>query len=111
MSAALVERESRRTARRAINLTRPLIYLCSLLIVIWSVGPFLWQLSTSLQLDRDLIGDKPWLLPISLCLDHFVNIFVAKTFHRYILNSVIVPGACRLICLFIGAVAAYALAI
>src|SRR5258708_13155212 len=108
MSVALVERARRMTARRAINLTRPLIYLCSLLIVIWSVGPFLWQLSTSLQLDRDLIGDQPKLLPIPLCFDHFFNIFVAKHFHRYILYSFLLPAPSTLLCLFIGALPAHA---
>jgi multiple sugar transport system permease protein len=110
LSAAFPERASRRRARPAINLSRPLIYFCSLLIVVWSVGPFLWQLSTSLQLDRDLISDQPKLLPIPLCFDHFVSIFVTKNFHRYILNSVVVAGVSTLLCLIIGAVAAYALA-
>jgi multiple sugar transport system permease protein len=110
LSAAFPERASRRRARPTINLSRPLIYFCSLLIVVWSVGPFLWQLSTSLQLDRDLISDQPKLLPIPLCFDHFVSIFVTKNFHRYILNSVVVAGVSTLLCLIIGAVAAYALA-
>ena len=110
MSASSVVRPTRRVARPAIPISRVLIYFYSLLIVIWSVGPFLWQLSTSLQLDRDLIGDQPKLLPIPICFDHFVNIFVAKSFHRYIFNSLVVAGISTLLCLVIGAVAAYALA-
>jgi ABC-type glycerol-3-phosphate transport system permease component len=31
------------------SLGRVLIYLCALVIVCWSVGPFLWQMLTSLQ--------------------------------------------------------------
>ena len=110
MSASSTVRPTRRVARSGIPVSRVLIYFCSLLIVIWSVGPFLWQLSTSLQLDRDLIGDQPKLLPIPVCFDHFVNIFVAKSFQRYIFNSVVVAGSSTLLCLVIGAVAAYALA-
>jgi multiple sugar transport system permease protein len=110
VSAPSVVRTTRHLARRGIPISRVLIYFCSLLIVIWSVGPFLWQLSTSLQLDRDLIGDQPKLLPIPICLDHFVNIFVAKSFQRYIFNSLVVAGVSTLLCLVVGAVAAYALA-
>jgi multiple sugar transport system permease protein len=97
-------------ATAPIRVSRLLIYICSALIVLWSVAPFLWQLSTSLQLDRDLVGNQPKLLPIPICFDHFVNIFVAKSFHRYILNSLIVAGAATLLCLIIGAIAGYALA-
>jgi multiple sugar transport system permease protein len=110
VSASSVIRPPRRVARPGIPISRILIYFCSLLIVIWSVGPFLWQLSTSLQLDRNLIGDQPKLLPIPICFDHFVNIFVAKSFQRYIFNSLVVAGVSTLLCLVIGAVAAYALA-
>jgi multiple sugar transport system permease protein len=110
VSATHALRTPRRVVHRQISIARPLIYLGSILIVLWSVGPFLWQLSTSLQLDRDLIGDQPKLLPLPLCFDHFVNIFVAKSFHRYIINSVVVAGGSTMLCLVIGSVAAYALA-
>jgi multiple sugar transport system permease protein len=110
VSATQAHRTPRRVVRRPISISRPLIYLGSLLIVVWSVGPFLWQLSTSLQLDRNLIGDQPKLLPFPLCFDHYVNIFVAKSFHRYIINSVVDAGGATLLCLIIGSVAAYALA-
>jgi len=49
VSASSTVRPTRRVARSGIPVSRVLIYFCSLLIVIWSVGPFLWQLSTSLQ--------------------------------------------------------------
>jgi trehalose/maltose transport system permease protein len=110
MSVSYPLAKPRRMARPRVRISRPLIYLGALLIVLWSVGPFLWQFSTSLQLDRDLIGDQPKLLPIPICFDHFVSIFVAKSFHRYIFNSLVVAGASTLLCLLIGAVAAYALA-
>lgn len=89
---------------------RLMIYACALFIVVWSVGPFLWQMSTAFQLDRRLMSGSPTLVPNPLTFDHFVNIFVAKSFHRYLLNSVIVAGATTLLCLLFGAVAAFALA-
>ena len=40
---------------------RVLVYLCALFVVCWSVGPFLWQMSSSIQLDRELMSAKPTL--------------------------------------------------
>jgi multiple sugar transport system permease protein len=89
---------------------RVVIYACALFIACWSVGPFLWQMATSLQLDKQLVSGSPTLLPNPLTLDHFINIFVAKSFHRYLLNSVIVAGTTTFLCLLFGAIAAFALA-
>ena len=67
-------------------------------------------MSTSLQLDKQLVSGSPTLLPNPITLDHFINIFVAKNFHRYLLNSVIVAGTTTCLCLLFGAIAALALA-
>jgi multiple sugar transport system permease protein len=74
------------------------------------VGPFLWQMSTSLQLDRDLVSGRPKFLPYPITFEHFVNIFSGKSLHRYILNSLIVTISTTLLCLLFGSIAAYALA-
>jgi multiple sugar transport system permease protein len=89
---------------------RILTYACALFVVCWSVGPFLWQMSTSLQLDKHLVSGNPTLIPNPITFDHFINIFVGKNFHRYLVNSVIVAGTTTFLCLLFGAVAAFALA-
>ncbi|HEX2528705.1 MAG TPA: carbohydrate ABC transporter permease [Geminicoccus sp.] len=86
------------------------LQLAGLLIVLWSVGPFLWQVSTSLQPDRLLMETPPSLLPIPPTFEHFRNVFVIKEFHWYILNSVIIAGATTLFCLLFGTLGAFALA-
>ena len=58
---------------------RLLVYACALLVVCWSVGPFLWQMSSSLQLDKRLVSGNPSLWPDPITFDHFINIFVLKT--------------------------------
>jgi ABC-type glycerol-3-phosphate transport system permease component len=77
--------------RRSLSerVSRIPLYICAVLIVGWSVGPFVWQLSTSLQLDRDLISDTPKFLPDPISFQHFLNIFVEKSFHRYLFNSLV----------------------
>jgi multiple sugar transport system permease protein len=89
---------------------RIMIYACAFFVVCWSLGPFLWQMSTSLQLDKSLVSGNPTLLPNPITFDHFINIFVAKSFHRYLFNSVLVAGSATFLCLLFGAVAAFALA-
>jgi trehalose/maltose transport system permease protein len=89
---------------------RVLVYLCALFIVCWSVGPFLWQMSTSLQPDRELLSRTPHFFPYPITLEHFVNIFVGKSFQRYIINSAIVTITTTILCLTFGSIAAYALA-
>jgi multiple sugar transport system permease protein len=89
---------------------RVLIYVCALFIVMWSVGPFLWQMSTSLQPDKQLLSPTPHLLPYPLTFDHFINIFVGKNFQRYVFNSAVVALTTTFICLLFGSIAAYALA-
>ncbi len=92
------------------RLRRVLVYLCAAFIVLWSAGPFVWQMSTSLQLDRELVSGSPKLLPQPPTFEHFVNVFVGKGLHRYLLNSVIVTVSTTFLCLLFGSVAAYALA-
>jgi multiple sugar transport system permease protein/trehalose/maltose transport system permease protein len=86
------------------------LHASAALIVIWSLGPFLWQISTSFQLDRALVSPTPSLLPAPPTFDHYLNIFVAKSFQLYIVNSLIVAGTTTLLCLVLGSLAAFALA-
>jgi multiple sugar transport system permease protein/trehalose/maltose transport system permease protein len=79
-------------------------------IVVWSVGPFLWQVVASFQPDSELTRDTPKWLPIPPTLDHYRNVFEVKHFQRYIVNSVIVVGITTLLAVAIGSLCAYALA-
>jgi multiple sugar transport system permease protein len=80
------------------------------LIVVWSLFPFLWQASASLQPDRNLVSDDPAWLPLPRTLDHYYNVFVPIDFQRYIANSVIVVLSATAIGLVLAALCAYALA-
>ena len=80
------------------------------LIAIWSVAPFVWQVSTAFQSDRELISTTPSIIPNPFTFEHFYNIFVIKKFHIYLANSAIVAGTTTLVCVLFGALAAFALA-
>ena len=97
-----------------MNETRPplqmaALYLGAILILIWSGGPFLWQFSTSFQLDRELTSGSPSLIPDPFTLEHYWNAFVEKQLHRYIWNSLVVALGTTFLCLVVGSLAAFAL--
>jgi ABC-type glycerol-3-phosphate transport system permease component len=86
-----------------------ILYLGAFLVLVWSAGPFLWQLSTSLQDDRSLMADTPSIWPSPATIEHYGNVFFVKHFQIYVLNSLIVAGFTTLFCLIIGALAAFSL--
>ncbi|KQV01362.1 sugar ABC transporter permease [Mesorhizobium sp. Root695] len=85
------------------------IYAGAVLILVWSGGPFLWQFSTSFQLDKALTSGSPSLIPHPFTLEHYYNAFVEKQLHRYVWNSLVVSLATTFLCLFVGSLAAFAL--
>jgi multiple sugar transport system permease protein len=82
-----------------------------ILIVVWSLFPFLWQVITSFEPDADLAGSAPKWLPFpGGTLQHYRNVFVAKDFGPYIVNSVIVDVTATVVALVFAALAAYSIA-
>ncbi len=96
-----------RRRRFGLVIGKILFALLALLIVIWSVGPFLWMAITSIKPDRDL-ATLPPILPSALTFDHYRALFAERPFYRYIINSTIVALATTLVCLLIGSLAGYA---
>jgi multiple sugar transport system permease protein len=102
---AILARRSRAGTARAV-----LLRMGAVLIVLWSVSPFLWQLSTAFQEDKKLVSSSPSFIPDPLTFIHFYNIFVIKKFHVYLLNSIIVAGTATLLCTLFSTLTAFALA-
>ena len=86
---------------------RALLALAVLAAVLFNAGPFLWQLLTSLRPESELteIG-----LPSALSLESYRRAFAGQPLGRAILNSALVASATTLLCLTVGAAAAFALA-
>jgi multiple sugar transport system permease protein len=100
-----------RPRRRSHYVRRGLFWFAVVLIVVWSTGPFFWQMNASFQPDRNLVAPSPDWFPFpGGTLQHYVNVFEVKGFARYILNSVIVAGSATVTGMVIAATGAYALA-
>ncbi|MFH8259189.1 carbohydrate ABC transporter permease [Streptomyces roseolus] len=86
-------------------------YVLLLLVLVVTVGPFLWQLSTSLKgAGESVFGYPPQLFPSHPTLDHYAKAAGTIPVFSYALNSLLVAVGCATTnCLF-GSLAGYALA-
>ena len=71
--------------------------------------PIAWQLLTALKPAAELVTLPP-LLPSALTLEHFASVFAERSFVRILFNSAVVAVGTTLLCLALGAPAAFALA-
>ncbi len=88
---------------------RAVFYLTLLLVLLWSLGPFLWQVVTSLKPDSELTQLPP-LLPVAPTLGHYRAVFTGTDFLRVIGNSAMVASATTVLSVAIGSLAAFGLA-
>jgi multiple sugar transport system permease protein len=88
---------------------RPARGLGLVLVVAWSLAPFLWLVITSVKPVAELTQLPP-LLPGEPTASHYVAVFTGYPFLRVIGNSAIVAAASTLLALAIGATAAFAVA-
>jgi ABC-type glycerol-3-phosphate transport system permease component len=104
-------RGTRSSTRRRHPVRRGSFGLLVVVIAVWSLFPFAWQVITSFEPDRDLSRSAPTWLPIpGGTLQHYRNVFVAKDFAPYIVNSVIVDVSATAVALVFAALAAYSIA-
>ncbi|MER5967601.1 carbohydrate ABC transporter permease [Streptomyces sp. NPDC002057] len=86
-------------------------YLLLLAVTLITVGPFLWQLSTSLKgVGENVYGYPPQLLPRHPTTDHYANVFSTLPVLEYATNSLVVAVSCALTNCVFGSMAGYALA-
>jgi multiple sugar transport system permease protein len=76
-------------------------------IATFFVGPFAWQVLTSLRPESELTSVS---LPSSLSFTSYTSAFEGRPFARVLLNSAMVAGATTVFCLAISSTAAFAIA-
>jgi len=86
---------------------KPLIYLLLTILALFSLAPFLWEISTSLKAQSEVMQLPQTALPRELSIENYSGIFERRPFGRYILNSIIVASASTFLALIAGALAAY----
>ena len=86
-------------------------YVLLVILALWTIFPFYWQVVTSLRLDADQYAKEIALIPRSLTLNHYITIFTAShsQFKTQLANSFMVAVITTLISIVFGSMAAYAL--
>src|ERR1700712_3542910 len=86
------------------------LYIVLFVIAVFSIGPFLWEFSTSLKsVNDDLFSYPPSLLPRQFSTDNYVKVFDFISWSN-IWNSVIIAVVGTVTNLIFSALAAYPLA-
>ena len=109
--------------RQRARLRLVIIYVAAAIVLVGTVGPFLWLLSSSFQYERQLLNIPPQWLPNPIVFDSYREIFEgavlgedsgvpyqSRIFLRSFANSFFVAGSVAAIAVLAGAYAAYPLA-
>ncbi len=80
------------------------------LVVVFCLAPVLWQVLTSIKVNADISAVPNVYIPSRYTVEHYTELFRRRPFHLYIFNSAFVSITSTVLCLGLGAPAAYALA-
>ncbi len=95
-----------------------LLYMAVLLIIIWTIAPYLWLIISSLSYRIDLLQTPLRWIPRRITLENYQDLFIvsgganmnANLFLQALKNTSIVAFSATFICLVLGVFSAYALA-
>jgi multiple sugar transport system permease protein len=96
------------TGRSALN--SALFYVFLFLFVLVSVFPLIWIFKMSIITKTELYAAPPTILPANPTGAEYAQIFGDAAFQKALINSTIISSVTTVICLFLGSIAAYAIA-
>ncbi|CBN55286.1 MULTISPECIES: carbohydrate ABC transporter permease [Kamptonema] len=99
-----------KTTQKDFNIGLIILPVTIFLVVVYFMGPILWQVLTSFKVNADISAVPNVYIPRQITFDHYLSLFRRRPFTLYILNSAFVSISSTLLCLAFGAPAAYALA-
>lgn len=93
-----------------MNFTRKtVVWFSALVVMVNGFFPAVWILLTSLKTETELLQVPITYLPLAPTLDNYVLAFTAQPILRFMWNSVVVAAVSTALCVFVSALAAYAL--
>lgn len=98
-----------KTRNKGIHPLQVAIYVLLLLLSVIYLFPLFWMLSVSLKTNREVLS-SPFSIPKVLQLGNYIFAWVNGKLGMATFNSIIVCGVALVISLFIGAMAAFAIA-
>lgn len=85
-----------------------IIYLIAIVVILISVFPFLWMLSTSLKLPKDTFTAVPKLIPTVFSLTNYQLVLGKTLLLRYFINSIYIAFIVTILGVTLAALSAYA---
>ncbi|MEO9127955.1 MAG: carbohydrate ABC transporter permease [Microcoleus sp.] len=96
--------------KKTFNIRQLILPVSAILIVAYFLAPIVWQVLTSFKVNADISAIPNVYIPTRITFDHYLSLFQRRPFGLYIFNSAFVSITSTLLCLAVGAPAAYALA-
>ena len=87
-----------------------LFYVFLFFFVLVSMFPLIWIFKMSIITKAELFQSPPTILPENPTGQEYAQIFSDPAFQQALVNSAIISGVTTVVCLFFGAIAAYAIA-
>ncbi len=94
----------------SLSVKQIILWICVFLVIIFFLGPILWQLLTSFKVNEDISTVPNVYFPTRITAKHYLELFSRRPFILYIFNSALVSIVSTVLCLVLGSPAAYALA-
>ena len=69
---------------------KALVYILLIVLVVFSLAPFFWELSTSFKPRHEVMQLPQTILPSDITFENYTGIFERRPFGRYVLNSLLV---------------------
>jgi multiple sugar transport system permease protein len=88
---------------------RAVVWLAAIVIVVNGFFPAVWILLTSLKTETELIRSPITWLPEAATLNNYAVAFTTQPLLRFMWNSFVVASLSTVLCVFVSALAAYAL--
>jgi multiple sugar transport system permease protein len=88
---------------------RFLFSITVIIVLLYSIGPLLWQFLTSVKFDAEMTRLPP-VLPSAVTMSHYRTIFTEADFLRIIGNSAAVSSCATILSLILGSLAAFGIA-
>ncbi len=108
---AIPDSSTPKTQAVELNILKQVILpLGILMLLIFCLAPILWQLLTSIKVNKDISAVPNIYFPSRFTFNHYIELFLRRPFAQYILNSTFVSIISTVLCLAVGTPAAYALA-
>ncbi|MGO1079509.1 carbohydrate ABC transporter permease [Inquilinus sp. CA228] len=84
-----------------------LVHGSGLVLVLFSILPLLWGVSTALKEESDVYAFPPSWIPSPLTFENFIGVFRNPDLIRSFLNTLIVASATTIVALVVGVLGAY----